>query len=636
MIVATAGHVDHGKTLLVKKLTGMDTDRLEEEKRRGLSINLGFAYREIKNGSPISFIDVPGHNRFINNMIAGINGIDIGMLVVAADDGPMPQTQEHIDVLVLLGVERFVLVVSKIDRVEQARVDEVRDATLSLFPEQNKVPVFAVNTPASDGISQLAEFLENEADKLLALSSSGYFRLSIDRAFLIKGSGLIVTGTVASGSIKVDESLMLVPQNISVRIRSLQVQEKQEQEAVSGQRCALNIVGDVEKDDIERGDCLVDPRTSETTTRIDARVMLLQHAPFPIKHMSPIKLYIGARRISARLALYGEKTLAPGQGCLAQLQVESGIHCCRGDRFLLRDDSENQTLGGGVVLDPRASASKRSNQLRMSKLEATEQDTPKQVLQELLFELKQMVNIGQFCLSWNICPDEQKESLGLAEFEDEVDTIELEDEKYIVASSHWQKILAWVKNELDSIAQDDNGMQLSTLKTKFTKTFPGIDSNLVFNHMQSAGVVTLSKERIALCKKQIFSQEQEERWLAIENHLRSCGLNVPVVSDLAKALGCEQRSVLELAGLASKEKLLVMPVKNRMVLREHIKDFAAIVQSLSKQQDGFSVAEFKNECGIGRNLAIEVLEYFDKIGFTLRKESRRVVLHDDRVDTKLN
>ena len=590
MIVATAGHVDHGKTLLVKKLTGMDTDRLEEEKRRGLSINLGFAYRKSDDNKTVAFVDVPGHIRFINNMIAGINGIDLGMLVVAADDGPMPQTREHMDVLKLLGVTKFALIISKIDRVDKTRVALVKEQALSLFPESSQAPVFEVDTPAEKGISALGLYLESEANKLPAKSTSGHFRLSIDRAFLMKGSGLIVTGTVASGTVQQGDTLILLPQNVSVRLRSLQAQEEEKSRAFSGQRCALNISGGVEKDDIERGDWLVAPEINHTTMRFDARISLLRHAPFALKHMSPIKLYIGAKRISARLALLEQKTISPGQTGLVQLIVKRALHCCHGDRFLLRDDSENEILGGGVVLDTNAVVGKRSASIRLHKLAAMEQSAARQVLASLLFEHKQIVDLSQFCLNRNIRADEEADVLGLAEHKDGVMLIDIEGSRKAVSRAHWQ----------------------------------------------STGAITLKKDRAAQYEQeQVLSNEQQQLWTAIESCLLSCGLQVPGLGDIGKKLGCEHSAVLMLCKIASKQKSLIMVAGNRYMLPEHIRQLSNVVQSLANEKGHFSIAEFRKECGIGRNLAVEVLEYFDKIGFTLRAEAGRVILHKDRVDTMI-
>jgi selenocysteine-specific elongation factor len=630
LIVATAGHVDHGKTLLVKMLTGMDTDRLEEEKRRGLSINLGFAYRKIDDNKTTVFVDVPGHNRFINNMIAGINGIDLGMLVVAADDGPMPQTREHVDVLRLLGVKRFVLVISKIDRVNKAQIALVRESALTLFPEAEKIPVFEVDTPAEKGIGELAEYLEKEESKPIEKSSSGYFRLSIDRAFLIKGSGLVVTGTVASGTVNVGDSPMLIPQNIPLRIRSIQIQEQKAERAICGQRCALNISGDIEKDDIERGDWLLGSKIAQSTTRFDGRITLLNHASFTLKHMSPIKLYIGAKRVPARLALLGEKTLSSGQTCYAQVILKSDVHCCHGDRFILRDDSESETLGGGVVIDPHASSKNRATEFRLNLLSAIEQEEPGQVLETLLFQHKQIVNMSQFCLSRNISEDEATALLAPLLNGNNVTTIEILNSKHIVANDNLNSIVEWVQKELIKEKQKEK------LKSRFSKHFSGIDAELIFEFMQSEGSINVSKDSIALVQQQVLSEQQQRLWTAVESHLNKCDLNIPVIGDMTNALNIKQNSINELITLAIKSKWLVMIVKNRLVLAAHVKQLSEAVLLLEQRQKSFSVAEFKNECGIGRNLAVEVLEYFDKIGFTLRKESGRVILHKDRVSNLLS
>ncbi|MBT7953193.1 MAG: selenocysteine-specific translation elongation factor [Gammaproteobacteria bacterium] len=625
MIVATAGHVDHGKTLLVKMLTGMDTDRLEEEKRRGLSINLGFAYRKTDDNKTTVFVDVPGHNRFINNMIAGINGINLGMLVVAADDGPMPQTREHVDVLRLLGVKRFVLVISKIDRVNKAQIVLARESALTLFPEAEKVPVFEVDTPAEKGIAELAKYLEKEENKPIEKSSSGYFSLSIDRAFLIKGSGLVVTGTVASGTVNVGDSPMLIPRNTPLRIRSIQIQEQQAERAICGQRCALNITGDIEKDDIERGDWLLDSKIAQSTTRFDCRITLLNHASFTLKHMSPIKLYIGAKRVPARLALLGEKTLSSGQTCYAQMILKSEVHCCYGDRFLLRDDSESETLGGGVVIDPHALSKNRATKLRINLLSAMEQEEAGQVLETLLFQHNQIVNMSQIFLSRNIREEEATALLVPLLNGNKVTIIEIQSSKHIVANDNLNSIVEWVKKELTKEKQKEK------LKSKFNKHFSGIDADLIFEFMQSEGSINVGKDSIALVQQQVLSEQQQSLWAAVESHLNKCGLNIPVIADMANALKIEQNSIKELITLAIKSKWLVLVSKNRLVLAAHIKQLSEVALSLAERQKSFSVAEYKNECGIGRNLAVEVLEYFDKIGFTLRKESGRVILHKDRV-----
>ena len=301
MIVATAGHVDHGKTFLVRNLTGVETDRLEEEQRRGLSISLGYAYWRPDDTTTIGFIDVPGHRRFINNMISGVSGIDLGLLVVAADDGPMPQTREHLQVMQLLGVEDYLLVISKCDRVSERRVTEVCDQTALLLP--TGTPTFRISNTSGDGIDELRAELERRARDWSARTAKGHFRMSIDRAFTLQGLGLVVTGTVASGVVENGEILTLQPHGVPLRVRNIHTQDRPAAIGRAGERCALNVSGDVHKDDIDRGDWVVADNAIDSTTRFDSRIRLLQHAPFPLKHLADVKLHIGAKHCRARLLL---------------------------------------------------------------------------------------------------------------------------------------------------------------------------------------------------------------------------------------------------------------------------------------------------------------------------------------------
>ncbi len=624
MIVATAGHVDHGKTLLVKTLTGMDTDRLEEEKRRGLSINLGFAYRKTPAAGTLVFVDVPGHTRFINNMIAGINGIDIGMLVVAADDGLMPQTLEHLNVLRLLGVSRFVLVISKIDRVERKRIEEVKKSALNLLGDLPDPAVFEVNSLEQTGTDELVEHLETMAGSLHEKPSAGYFRMSVDRVFLIKGSGVVVTGTVISGSVQEGDSLKLVPQNVSIRVRSLQMQEQDQSKASTGQRCALNISGAIEKDDIERGDWLVAEELYATTSCFDAHVSLLADAPFALKHMSPVKLYIGAKRMPARLSLLEQKTLQAGQSTFARLLLDRPIHACHGDRFLLRDDSENETLGGGHVLEPFAQAAKRRNIAHLSKLAAMDNSDAAKALEALLFQQRQIVNIERFCLSRNIRKEKEQAFLKLDKYTAELVILEQNDERFAVAADQWQSIKQFVLAEA--------GNKREQILVGFSKKFAGIDLDFVLRVMHDAELISLSKDRINLPKKEnLFSDQEQLLWNKIEGYLKSCDKQVPVVAEIAEKLGYKSTEILTLCKTASKQKLLFAVAANRYILAEQAKHFADKVMQLVEAKKEFSVADFKNSLGIGRNLAVEVLECFDKIGFTLRKGSGRVVLSQDKI-----
>lgn len=613
-------------------LTGMDTDRLEEEKRRGLSINLGFAYLKTADNNTAVFIDVPGHNRFINNMIAGIHGIDLGMLVVAADDGPMPQTREHMDVLRLMGVSRFVLVISKIDRVEAEEIELVREESLKLFPEACEVKVFEVDSITGRGIAELAAYLEGEANQQIVKAASGYFRLSIDRVFIMKGSGLVVTGTVSSGRVHSGDTLSLLPQDIPLRIRSIQVQEQMVEQASAGQRCALNISGDIEKEQIERGDWLVETEGQQLTRRFDAEVNLLAHCSFKLKHMSPVKLYIGARRIPARLALLEAKSILPGESALAQLMMENDIHACVGDRFLLRDDSESETLGGGVVLDPHGPVKFRSSPARLQLLQESAGQTPANALGILLNELNQVLRLEQFCRDWNIRSDERSEVLQLEKIKKACKAWEVDGETYLLAAGLWNTLGKWLSAQFAG-GDETQGIEQHHLRAALEHDFPGASLEFLLARLQENGDVTLKGSRVFRKAKQASLSEQEAAlWESLRTLLVDSGANVPVIVDICKSMNRSSAEINALLKLAVRLHWLFMVAANRPVLAGQLADFGNTALQLAEKDEGFSVADFRKACNIGRNLAVEVLEYFDKLGFTLRKETGRVILDRERVN----
>jgi len=356
VIVATAGHVDHGKTSLIKALTGVDTDTLAEEKARGLTINLGYAYLPSSDGRVIGFIDVPGHHRFINTMISGVSGIDRALVIIAADDGPMPQTSEHLNVLNVLGVTDIDIVITKIDAVTPERVMEVAQKARELVDTrcESEGKVFQVSSVMGDGIDALKSHLESLRPKVRDQALERGFRLSIDRRFHVSGAGLVVTGTASTGTVSVGDHLTLQPKGLEVRVRELRANDVVTTSATAGQRVALCLAGKVELGDIDRGDCLVEPALDQLSHRLDVQLTLLSDAPTALKHLSPAKLYIGARRVGAKVALIekGVSSLTPGQTSMAQLILDAPISAYSGERFVLRDDSESFHLGGGVVLDP--------------------------------------------------------------------------------------------------------------------------------------------------------------------------------------------------------------------------------------------------------------------------------------------
>jgi selenocysteine-specific elongation factor len=355
MIVATAGHIDHGKTALVRALTGVDTDRLPEEKARGISIDLGFAYLQGEAGL-IGFVDVPGHERFVRNMLAGVAGIDLALLVVAADDGVMPQTREHLQILHLLDVRRGIVVISKTDRVSSARVAEVADEVQALLSGTSlaAAPVHRVSAIKGEGVDGLRQTLAAAAAAHRSRYRDGHhFRLAVDRVFSVAGTGTVVTGTVFHGRVKRGDRLVVSPAGHAVRVRGIEIRGLAAEDAQAGDRCALSLAG-AEAAQVKRGDWVVEEPLHAPTQRIDVLLKLLPSERSPLEHWTPVHLHLGTDALTARVATPRAHPIQPGASAHAQLVFDRPILAVNSDRYIVRDQSGRRTLGGGIVLDPFA------------------------------------------------------------------------------------------------------------------------------------------------------------------------------------------------------------------------------------------------------------------------------------------
>ncbi len=627
MIVATAGHVDHGKTSLVKNLTGVETDRLEEEQRRGLSINLGYAYWRPDSETVVGFIDVPGHRRFINNMISGISGIDLGMLVVAADDGPMPQTREHLQVMDLLGVEHYLLVVTKCDRVDEQRIEQVCSNVSAMLPEHT--PVYKVSNTTGDGIDNLRVELEQQARVWTARATSGHFRMSVDRAFHLQGRGLILTGTVASGTVSTGEAVVLQPQCKSLRVRGIHTQDAPASLANAGERCALNVSGDAHKDDIERGDWVTGESCIDTTSRIDARIRLLPDAAFPLKHLSDVKLHIGAKHLKARLMLLQSDTssasrLHAGETALAQLVTERPVLCCHGDKFLLRDYGETATLGGGVVLDPQGLKTRKSSNARLQFLAAMERDDIEDAIGAALNHENCTLDYDALLRSWNVdAADRPGVSLpGIAR-------VQTRDAELWLAHSRWADLK---KSVLDALLKlhrnkpDESGFKPSQVARAALATHDQA-------FFQPATVALLKsndifiKDGLLIAKGHDTSTSSEQReWLEISACLQKHGKQIPAVTQLEQECGIERQVLLHSIGRAQREGKLVKINAKRYALASVLNDFAQAALDLTADEPTLTVVRYRDHLGCGRNIAVDVLEYFDGIRFTRRDGEARIIL----------
>jgi len=629
LIIATAGHVDHGKTALVRNLTGIQTDRLAEEQRRGLSINLGYAYQQLPDGKALGFIDVPGHRRFINTMISGVSGIDLGMLVVAADDGPMPQTLEHIEIMRLLGVRDYVLVISKCDRSDQQRISQVRREAAALLPDDTAI--YLISNTTGDGIFELRNALEQRAIKLTQRTPEGHFRMSIDRSFNLQGQGLIITGTVSSGRVAVGQTILLQPQEIALRVRGIHSQDVSAKEGFVGERCALNVSGDVHKDDIERGDWVVGKSSIGTTSRIDVRIRLLPSNGFALKHLSTIKLHIGAKHLEASLVFLheGDKPmtrLCPGESTLAQIRTHRPIHCCHGDRFLLRDYGETVTLGGGVVLDPNGPKRHRSSPTRLGFLIAQQQKDMANAIRHIFLDETYELDYRALRLAWNVNSEDTGQSIP-----EGIKRVLTDQGEYLITVAHWERLKQRSVDALRALhdAQPgDRGFPMAdvmrgSFRPETQHYFKPIVESLI-----RASTVSLADGDLRLIGYELAPTEvKSDDWAQISLILDQYALHIPTLSQVQEECGLAQREVQRVLARAHKEQRAIKINGKRYATLPIMRQYAQPFLALPEDNSLLTLAEYRDDLKIGRNLALEVLEYFDSVRFTKREGNGRRVLN---------
>ena len=635
MIVATAGHVDHGKTSLVRQLTGVNTDRLEEEQRRGMTIALGFAYRKTASGHSIGFIDVPGHRRFINTMISGIRGVDLGMLVVDANEGLMPQTLEHVRVMDLLGVRDTLAVITKTDRVAPAQVHALDSTLRSLLPA---APVFPVSNLTGAGIAELQAELEARATASRARAVRGHFRLSVDRAFVLKGTGLIVTGTAIAGRVAVGDSLRLYTAKsgsagIKVRVRGIHAQDEAAATGQAGQRCALNLTGDVSRDDIERGDMLADARCVPGL-RFDARLRLLDDLPFPLKHLQPVKLYLGARRLSARVYFLdaGPPPTDVGRERLVQFILKEALQVCWGDRFLIQDDSESVILGGGTVLSPHAPQWHKRHPPRLARLRAMYREEPAEILRAWLEAEGPPVDLNEFKAALNLRDVELDALLALPGLAERV-RVGQADGDWLLMREDWAAHRAGLYQQVADWHEAhpmDAGMPRARLLQAPGGTLPAafaaatLEALLQEKRLQpDGGQVRCANHR------RVVSPLVEAAWLRLQTFLTRGGFRIPLLSEIERELRLDRKLQAEVVATALKAGNLRQISPKRVCLPAVLHRLAAEINRLAARQESFTVIEAKTHLDLGRDLTIEILEYFDSIRFTERQGNGRRVRDAD-------
>jgi selenocysteine-specific elongation factor len=632
MIVGTAGHIDHGKTTLVRALTGVNTDRLKEEQERGISIELGYAYVPLANGEVLGFIDVPGHERLIHTMVAGACGFDFALLVVAADDGVMPQTREHLAILELLGVTRGAVALTKADRVAPARLETVQAEVAALLGPTplGDAPVFALNATAEDDPgtrtlkNYLLELATRTGSKDYAGATTDLFRLAVDRVFTLTGHGTVVTGTVFSGQVRRGDALTVMPRGTITRARSIHTQNRPAERGSAGERCALNLTG-IEKSDVHRGDWLADPRALVTTTRIDVRLRLLTRSGLMLEAWAPVHFHLGTRHLLAHIVPLEETRLRAGQSALAQLTFGSPVCAIPGDRFIVRDAQALHTIGGGVVLDPFAPARKRRSPERITYLQALERMLAGAGIAVLLQHAPHGMALADLArLSGKASEDVRLPADALL--------IEARPERCVILASYWQALRKRAVEALRAFhahTPEETGCESSRLRRIAAPALPEGRWRCLIEELVNEDAIERGGRWLHMVEHvAVLSSADEQLARRLQPLIAAGAFDPPWVRALAAVLHEPEVRVRQVLLKQVTRGAVCQLVRDLFYDSDRIGELAERVATLARSRDTITPAAFRDAADVSRKRAIQILEFFDRVGYTRRVRNGHVLRTD--------
>jgi len=628
VIVGTAGHIDHGKTTLVRALTGVDTDRLKEEKARGISIELGYAYAPLEGGEVLGFIDVPGHERLVHTMVAGACGIDFALLVVAADDGVMPQTREHLAILTLLGVSRGAVALTKIDRVDELRRRAAREEIEAALTATALAgaPIFALDATCAGepGLTALKAHLAQAAAGDAGRERSGLFRLAVDRVFTLAGHGTVVTGTVFSGQVRAGDTLAVMPDGRAVRVRSIHAQNRAAQSGGAGERCALNLAG-IEKSAIARGDWLADPRLLTPSTRCDVRLTLLPGSDVRLEPWSPLHVHLGTAHQLAHAVPLEAPRLGAGESGWVQLVFAAPVCALPGDRLIVRDPQGRTTVGGGEMLDPAAPERRRRSAARQQALSGIERFLRGAGLAPLLACARYGLTLADLTRLTGRAP----EAITLPP-----DALEIAagSERFVLLPERWQALRAGALAALRRFHEqvpEEPGPDSGRLRRMSFPDLPGglwralIEELLRERLVSRSGAwLHLPEHSLALGEADLALARKLEPLIAAGRY------DPPWVRELAAAV---RESEARVRAVLRKQVAcggLYQVVHDLFYARASIAELAGILENCARASGGVNAAGFRDAVGLGRKRAVQILEFFDRVGYTRRVRDAHVVRAD--------
>jgi selenocysteine-specific elongation factor len=634
MIIVTAGHVDHGKTSLVRELTGIDTDRLPEEKARGLTIDLGFAYVPLPHGRLLGFVDVPGHQRFIKNMLAGVGNVDHALLVVAADDGVMPQTVEHVGILDLLGIARVTVAITKIDKVAAGRSEDVEAEIRTLLGHTRIAveDVFRTSVHTHEGMAALRARIATLAQAHVTPPPAGRFRLAVDRAFIVHGVGVVATGSVHAGVARVGETVTVAPAGAAARLRGLRIHDRDVSSVQAGDRCAIHLSG-VALDDLRRG-VWITAGPNQASQRIEVELRLFGRER-PLRHWTPAHLHIGAEDLTCRVALLAAKAVQPGKTAMAALHLDRPIAAWTMQKFILRDQSAQRTLGGGLVLDPLPPASplptlprlrgRVGRGLRLTRLEALSAPDAATAFARILAASPRGFDFEAFAQSCNLTAPECEALVAIHP----VRICQDGNARIILDTGHWNAL----RNQIVDVLNAHHGKHPELLGINETGIHaalrPIVAKSLLrpaIMELCAAGILGRSGVIIHLSGHRAQPTPAEAAlWRRVEPALAASGVRPPRVRELVDLIGVALDRLESFLARAEQLGWVHRVAENRYFLPATLRELERIAEHVAAEYaDGaFAAADFNRASGIGRNLTIKVLEYFDRIGTTQRHGNRR-------------
>ena len=632
IIIGTAGHIDHGKTTLIKALTGRNTDRWEEEQRRGITIDLGFTYFDLKSGDRVGIIDVPGHEKFINNMVAGVVGMDLVMLVIAADEGIMPQTREHMDILGLLGIEKSIIVLNKCDLVEEEWIElveeEVKEELEGTFLEN--APIMKVSAATGQGIPELIDMIEKlTADEVEQKDINTIPRLPIDRAFSMSGFGTVITGTLLAGSITKEDTLEMYPIGKECKIRSIQVHGQPVERCYAGQRVAINL-SNIKKSEIKRGCVLAPPNNMKNTMMLDVKMNILPSSMRILTNHARLHLFTGTSEVLCRAILLDKEEIGPGESGYVQLRLEEEIALRRGDKFIVRFYSPMETIGGGVVLEPNPTKKKRFHQETIEELERKESGSSEDIIDMHIHNSKDsMMTVAELAKITALSLEEVTEDVTSLEDQGMIKVFRMKKDSYTWHSSNDKAFQTELVEKLSDYHEKHPyryGMQKAEIHNTFLKKVKPTVFDLYIDNLVEEGVIKRHNEFLSLpnheIKKDSLYEKTEKKLLEV---FEKAQLDFPKLSEVDMG-GIEGDVIDDILLLLMEEGKIIKLGEELYTLTPYIENSKKIIQGLLSQKDLITMGEIRDALETSRKNAKLIVEYMDSIKVTKRNgtESERI------------